>query len=238
MHWFHRSTLELLKGNVGKSFGTPLITYMDDDSPTGADIYLAACKLLSPLKRACSPTMAHSGKENGSLSEANAETSSSCNGQCEPRDQSMGDTELEDTSSRELSFQLFLTDDRYSSCKPIFKDSVINSGNQIKVVFEWTEKEQKLYDSSYLKDLPEVYHKTGYTAKKTRQEAVSLFSCLEAFLTEEPLGPDDMWYEGSLKKNDFVLTFPVRIFFGYPGQSTSHLTIFVTMHFILVQVLS
>jgi ubiquitin carboxyl-terminal hydrolase 4/11/15 len=172
---------------------------MDDDSPTGADIYLAACKLLSPLKRACSPTMAHSGKENGLLSEANAETSSSCNGQCEPpRDQSMGDTELEDTSSQELSFQLFLTDDRYSSCKPIFKDSVINSGNQIKVVVEWTEKEQKLYDSSYLKDLPEVYHKTGYTTKKTRQEAVSLFSCLEAFLTEEPLGPDDMWYDGSL----------------------------------------
>jgi len=198
MHWFHRSTLELLKGNVGKSFGTPLITYMDDDSPTGADIYLAACKLLSPLKRACSPTMAHSGKENGLLSEANAETSSSCNGQCEPRDQSMGDTELEDTSSQELSFQLFLTDDRYSSCKPIFKDSVINSGNQIKVVVEWTEKEQKLYDSSYLKDLPEVYHKSGYTTKKTRQEAVSLFSCLEAFLTEEPLGPDDMWYDGSL----------------------------------------
>nr|TKR75027.1 ubiquitin carboxyl-terminal hydrolase 9-like isoform X3 [Populus alba] len=196
-----KSTLELLKGNVGKSFGTPLITYMDDDSLTGADIYLAACKLLSPLKRACSPTMAHTGKENGSLSEANAETSSSCNGQCEPRDQSMGDTELEDTSSRELSFQLFLTDDRYSSCKPIFKDSVINSGNQIKVVFEWTEKEQKLYDSSYLKDLPEVYHKTGYTAKKTRQEAVSLFSCLEAFLTEEPLGPDDMWYCPSCKEH-------------------------------------
>ncbi|KAJ6752357.1 hypothetical protein OIU85_002758 [Salix viminalis] len=207
-----KSALELLKGNVGKYFGTPLITYMDDDSPTGADIYSAACKVLSPLKRACSSTVAHSGKENGFLSEdngetssscngANGETSSSCNGECEPRDQSMGDTELEDSSGWELPFQLFLTDDRYSSCKPMFKDSVINFGNHIKVVFEWTEKEQKLYDSSYLKDLPEVYNKTGYTAKKTRQEVVSLFSCLEAFLTEEPLGPDDMWYCPSCKEH-------------------------------------
>ena len=53
-------------------------------------------------------------------------------------------------------------------------------------------EEFELYDASYLKDLPEV-HKTGFTVKKTRQEAISLFSCLDAFLTEEPLGPDDMW---------------------------------------------
>ncbi|KAG5255304.1 ubiquitin carboxyl-terminal hydrolase family protein [Salix suchowensis] len=175
MHWF--------------LFWHTLITYMDDDSPTGADIYSAAYKVLSPLKRACSSTMAHSGKENVFFQ------------RLMPRDQSMGDTELEDSSGLELPFQLFLTDDRYSSCKPMFKDSVINFGNHIKVVFEWTEKEQKLYDSSYLKDLPEVYNKTGYTAKKTRQEVVSLFSCLEAFLTEEPLGPDDMWYCPSCKEH-------------------------------------
>jgi len=235
MRWFHRCTPDILKGNVGKYFGTPLITYMDDDSPSGADIYLAASRLLLPLKRACASTMAHSGEENGFLLEANGETSSGCNGQCEPRDQSMGNTELEGTSSQELPFQLFLTDDRYLSCKPIFKDSVIKSGNRIKVVFEWTEKEQKLYDSSNLKDLPEVYHKTGYRAKKTRQEAVSLFSCLEAFLTEEPLGPDDMWYDCFLKTK-FFSTFPVRYYFGY--QAKAHHTIFMTMHFILMQVLS
>ncbi|KAG5235821.1 ubiquitin carboxyl-terminal hydrolase family protein [Salix suchowensis] len=189
-----KCTPDILKCNVGKYFGTPLITYMDEDSPSGADIYLAASRLLSPLKRACSSTMAHSGKDDGFLLEANGETSSGCNGQCESMDQSMGNTELEGTDSQEFPFQLFLTDDRYLSCKPIFKDSVIKSGNRIKVIFEWTEKEHKLYDCSSLKDLPEVYHKTGYRTKKTRQEAVSLFSCLEAFLTEEPLGPDDMWY--------------------------------------------
>ncbi|KAF9667055.1 hypothetical protein SADUNF_Sadunf16G0293100 [Salix dunnii] len=232
-----KSALELLKGNAGKYFGTPLITYMDDDSPTGADIYSAACKVLSPLKRACSSTMAHSGKENGFLSEANGETSSSYNGECEPRDQSMGDTELEDSSGWELPFQLFLTDDRYSSCKPMFKDSVINFGNHIKVVFEWTEKEQKLYDSSYLKDLPEVYSKTGYTAKKTRQEVVSLFSCLEAFLTEEPLGPDDMYcpsckeHRQATKKLDLWMLPDVLVFhlkrFSYSRYLKNKLDTFV-----------
>uniref|UniRef100_A0A452Y8C0 USP domain-containing protein n=1 Tax=Aegilops tauschii subsp. strangulata TaxID=200361 RepID=A0A452Y8C0_AEGTS len=37
-------------------------------------------------------------------------------------------------------------------------------------------------------------HAPGFMSKKTRQEAVNLFSCLDAFLKDEPLGPDDMWY--------------------------------------------
>eukprot|EP00850_Spirogloea_muscicola_P008446 SM000045S16191 [mRNA] locus=s45:115630:120643:- [translate_table: standard] len=42
---------------------------------------------------------------------------------------------------------------------------------------------------------PEVLH-SGAPAllKKPRQEAINLYTCLEAFLREEPLGPDDMWY--------------------------------------------
>ena len=68
----------------------------------------------------------------------------------------------------------------------------ISSGKPIKIFLDWTNQEDEVYDASYLKDLPEV-HKNGSTAKKTRQEAISLFTCLEAFLKEEPLGPDDMW---------------------------------------------
>lgn len=105
----------------------------------------------------------------------------------------MDNTELEGTSSTDFSFQLFLTNASGLSCKPIEKDSLLKSNPLVKVFLDWSDKENQLYDSSYLKDLPEV-HKTGFSVKKTRQEAVSLFSCLEAFLTEEPLGPDDMWY--------------------------------------------
>ncbi|KAF2325762.1 hypothetical protein GH714_036668 [Hevea brasiliensis] len=192
-----KSAPDFLKGSGWKDFGAPLLAQSEDDSPSGADIELAASRLLSPLRRTSSSNVVHSGTENGFLSEVNGEPSNSCNGQFESMDQSMDniESEPEDTSSQDLLFQLFLTDDRYSSRKPIFKDSVIKPGaNRIKIFLGWTEKEHKLYDPSYLKDLPVVYHKTGFSAKKTRQEAVSLFSCLEAFLTEEPLGPDDMWY--------------------------------------------
>lgn len=183
----------------GKYFGAPLVTYLEEDLPSGSDINLAASRLLSPLKRTCSLTMVRNGKQNGL--EVDGESSCGCNGHSENGDQLMDNMELQGTSCQELTHNIFLFDDRYLSCKPISKDSVIKSGNRVKVVLVWTEKEQKLYDSSYLKDLPEVYQKTGFTAKKTRQEAISLFSCLEAFLTEEPLGPDDMWYCPSCKEH-------------------------------------
>ncbi|KAI8005482.1 hypothetical protein LOK49_LG08G01671 [Camellia lanceoleosa] len=83
-------------------------------------------------------------------------------------------------------------DNRGLNCRPISKDSLIKIGQLVKVMLDWTDKEHKLYDSSYLKDVPEVY-KTKLTVKKTRQEVISLFSCLDAFLKEEPLGPNDMW---------------------------------------------
>uniref|UniRef100_A0A2P2KY21 Ubiquitin carboxyl-terminal hydrolase n=1 Tax=Rhizophora mucronata TaxID=61149 RepID=A0A2P2KY21_RHIMU len=196
-----KSTLEFLKSGGWKYFGTPLVTLLDEDLISGADIEVAVSKLLSPLKRARSSTMVLSGRENGFLSDADGETSNCCNGQSETKDQSMENLEQQETSGQELFFQLFLTDDRYSACKPIFRDSVIKVGNRIKIFLEWTEKEYKYYDPGYIKDLPEVFHKTVFTAKKTRQEAVSLFSCLEAFLTEEPLGPDDMWYCPSCKEH-------------------------------------
>ncbi|KAF5477969.1 hypothetical protein F2P56_004572 [Juglans regia] len=186
-------TSENLRGGGRKLFGTPLVTYLGEDALNGADISLAVSRMLSPLrKRYSSLTKAHNSKENGFVSEATNEPLGSYNSQSGPGDQSINNTELEETSSRDMSLQLSLTNGDLS-CKPIEKDTLIKSSQLVKAFLDWSDKEHELYDSSYLKDLPEV-HKTVFTVKKTRQEAVSLFSCLEAFLTEEPLGPDDMWY--------------------------------------------
>lgn len=160
-----------------------------EDPVSGADIDAAVSRLLSPLKRTRSSGKLHNGKENGCVKGAIEEPSNSSN----LRSLSMDKTELEETSSSELSFQLFVTDGNSSSCKPIEKDSVVNSARVVKVFLDWSDEEHDLYDISYLKDLPEV-QKAGFTVKKTRQEAISLFTCLEAFLKEEPLGPDDMWW--------------------------------------------
>ncbi|XP_044477487.1 ubiquitin carboxyl-terminal hydrolase 9-like [Mangifera indica] len=184
--WPEKSSTNCLKGGERKLFGAPLITYLEEDHLSGTDIANAVSRVMSPLRRTYSAVKAHKAKENGFLSEADDKPSNNC-------DQLMESAELEDSSSRDLRFQLSQTDHNITSWKPIKKDTVIKPGKCIKVLLDWTDNVRELYDPSFLEDLPEV-HKTGFTVKKTRQEAISLFSCLDAFLTEEPLGPDDMWY--------------------------------------------
>ncbi|CAK9167458.1 unnamed protein product [Ilex paraguariensis] len=182
------------KASERKLFLTPLVTYLEDPQ-TGAGIDLAVSRILSPLRKKAfftSPSIS-CGMENGSASEAVEESMDSCSTLLEPESYSKDNTEQPEMSSRDLSFQLCIADDKFLSCRPIAKDLPIKPGRLVKVMLDWTDKEHELFDSSYLKDLPEV-HKTGLTVKKTRQEAISLFSCLDTFLREEPLGPDDMWY--------------------------------------------
>lgn len=190
-HLVCRCSMDRVKGMERKLFGTPLVTYLGEDFHSGADINAAVSKILLPLRRTYPSTKAHGhgSKENGFVSEMNDEPGN-CGPQSVSRSQSI-DIEVEEASEKESSFQLLLTDDKGLSCKPIDKDSTIKYGPLIKVFLDWNDREHELYDVSYIKDLPPV-HQTRFM-KKTRQEAISLFSCLEAFLTEEPLGPDDMW---------------------------------------------
>ncbi|KAI3453300.1 hypothetical protein Pfo_009963 [Paulownia fortunei] len=177
-----------------KLFLTPLVTVLEDPQ-SGADIDLAVNKMLSPLRRKTFFTSItiDSSRENGSDLSATEEQMNSCSTQLGPMIQSAEEIEAEGMSSRDLSFRLCITDDKGYGCRPIVKDSPIRPGRLVKFMLDWTEKEHELYDASYLKDLPEV-HKSEILAKKTKQEAISLFLCLDAFLKEEPLGPDDMWY--------------------------------------------
>ena len=168
-----------------KLFGTPFVTYVNTEPLSGADIDAVLSRFLSPLHKVHAPSKIHNGSENGHLPDATVDEASEI--------LSSPDTEIDDASDRELSFRIFLTDERGLNFKPLQSESSISLGIATRVLVEWNEGEHERYDSSYLSDLPEV-HKTSFSAKKTRQESISLFSCLEAFLAEEPLGPDDMWY--------------------------------------------
>ncbi|XP_022722128.1 ubiquitin carboxyl-terminal hydrolase 9-like isoform X2 [Durio zibethinus] len=184
--WQEKFTTDYLRIGTGL-FGTPLVTYLGEDQPSGANIETAVSKVLSPFKRTYPSAKAHIGKENGFLSDGLDE-------QCGSSDaMSVANAELEVTSSTDLSLPLLLIDDSFMNFKAFKKDTFFESGKILRVVLDWTDKEQELYDANYLKDIPEI-HKAGFAAKKTRQEAISLSSCLDAFLMEEPLGPDDMWY--------------------------------------------
>ncbi|GAA0154693.1 cysteine protease [Lithospermum erythrorhizon] len=184
--YLEKGISESLKAGERKLFLTPLVTFLEDPR-SGVDVELAVSRVLSPLRKAsCNSLKISLSQENASVSNA---TDNDYTSQSHP----MESTESDEMASSELSFHIYFTDDRGSNCIPILKDSPIKAARVVKIMLDWFEREQELYDASYLKDLPEVY-KTGFTVKKTKQEAISLFSCLDAFLKEEPLGPDDMWY--------------------------------------------
>lgn len=98
---------------------------------------------------------------------------------------------------KELSLSVFWLDRFSSSLKPLESDFVPNPLGSTRLVVKWDEKEHEKYDSSsYLNDLPEVYKATSSV-----MEEVNLFSCLEAYLAEEPLGPDDRWFCRACKED-------------------------------------
>ncbi|VVB11856.1 unnamed protein product [Arabis nemorensis] len=190
--------LEILHGELEKSiltfvsrspkrFGIPLVTYINAEPLSGIDIDAIISGLLSPLNRIHSSSIVDNGEEKRHIPDVADETS----GRLSSKDV---ETENNTPDDRQLSFSLFLTDRHFFSVKPLESDSVVKPGSVTSVLVQWNEKEHEQYDSSYLNDLPVIY-KTDFFAKKAaEQERISLFSCLEAFLAEEPLGPDDMWY--------------------------------------------
>ncbi|XP_048594978.1 putative ubiquitin carboxyl-terminal hydrolase 11 isoform X1 [Brassica napus] len=185
LHW------EQKKFGIGrdtKYFGIPLVTYVNTEPLSKSDIDAIISGLLSPLHRThSSSSTVHVGEENGHIPDVAGETS----GISSPKD-----TEIEEDNAAgdgELSFNVFFTETYSSSLKPLEPGFVANPCSATKVVVKWSEKEHEKYDSSSLDvDLPEIY-KSSLFVKKPKKE-VSLFSCLEAFIAEEPLGPEDMWY--------------------------------------------
>ncbi|GBG76736.1 hypothetical protein CBR_g22954 [Chara braunii] len=82
--------------------------------------------------------------------------------------------------------------------KPLPRNWVVRSCGWRCVALEWaspppTGREE--YDLQVLELISERLRVGGPSlAKRARQESLSLYSCLEAFLSKESLGKDDMWY--------------------------------------------
>ena len=63
--------------------------------------------------------------------------------------------------------------------------------SRLHVNVHWQQNASRQYAASMLNNLPEI-HKLELTPKGT-EDSIALHGCLEAFLKEEPLGPEDMW---------------------------------------------
>lgn len=94
-----------------------------------------------------------------------------------------------------MEFHFYLSDDKaITKGAEIVMNEPLKSTDipgRLNVLVNWSPKMVEKYNTSLFSSLPEVF-KSGFFGKRP-QDSVSLYKCLEAFLKEEPLGPEDMW---------------------------------------------
>ncbi|XP_068635943.1 ubiquitin carboxyl-terminal hydrolase 9-like [Aristolochia californica] len=206
-----RLTTELQTCVVQPKFlGNPLVTFLPEGPLTPAVIQALVRAVLNPLFRHKGSDHAHNQvkfvRENGSSSQRSIDVDKMMNNgdaySCLNSGQSASNSnmELDASSDEDSSLQLSVTDERILDEIPLAESSFNESDQIVRVLMDWSQREHHLYDVQFLKDFPVIF-KPGHQTKRTRPEAISLFSCLEAFLKEEPLGPDDMWYCPSCKEH-------------------------------------
>lgn len=192
-------------GNAQKSFGwkpygTPLVSPIScDDVITRGDIQSIVYTMLSPMLR--TERQGHTHISETSISVAASDPSCDITASEAFTDSIESDLKDMDGNSyktvtlSKLPLQLV---DENNACidlsvgeeKPI---KLSSSSMSILVFVDWSHKFLEKYDTHYLENLPEVF-KYGPVTKKARTEPLSLYTCLEAFLREEPLVPEDMWF--------------------------------------------
>ncbi|CAN6466306.1 unnamed protein product [Victoria cruziana] len=193
LHQRNEIHFDLQRSGNWRPFGTPLVTCLPEAPRDVADIQDAVRTVLTPLFRKKSFHCLNGMKMHKDECPIDGDDTimENCDTVVGHDDQILSDP---GSSDEELSFDLLLTDDK-GSARTLDDDALkfLNRSTKIQVTMRWSNDNKDLYDTSFLENLPDVF-KSGFGMKKIRQEAVNLFSCLDAFLKEEPLGPDDMWY--------------------------------------------
>ncbi|XP_057437889.1 ubiquitin carboxyl-terminal hydrolase 5 [Lotus japonicus] len=171
-----------------KPYGTPIVSLIScDDTVTRGDIQAIVNRMLSPLLKK------GGNVEQAALSETSIPKETS--------DQSSAANVVSNSvisKTRQMpTLPLLLVDDN-NACIDLSMggDKVVQlppSSPTVLVYIDWSQKLLEKYDTRPLEALPEVL-KYGPVTKKARTEPLSLYTCLESFLREEPLVPEDMWY--------------------------------------------
>ncbi|XP_022875157.1 ubiquitin carboxyl-terminal hydrolase 5-like isoform X1 [Olea europaea var. sylvestris] len=189
------------QGTMGwKPYGTPLVSPIScDETITRGDIQLMVNKMLSPMLRKNSTEYPGINCSNAPMATSNQFHATGSTEFCSDSDganarQSYSGS-LKSVTFHKLPLQLV---DENNACidLTVGEDKVVklsSSSMSILVFADWSQKLLGSYDTSHLETLPEVC-KYGHVNKKARSEPLSLYTCLEAFLREEPLVPEDMWY--------------------------------------------
>lgn len=183
-----------------KPYGTPIVSLVScDEAVTRGDIQVIVYRLLSPLLRKGNNNMEQASNSESSILRA---TSDPCGGNnsVETCAGTMSSNLLNkdgtDSKAPIPKLPLQLVDDT-NACIDLSmgEEKVVKlspSSATVLVYVDWSQKLLEKYDTRPLENLPEVL-KYGPATKKARTEPLSLYACLEAFLREEPLVPEDMW---------------------------------------------
>ncbi|GAA0154175.1 cysteine protease [Lithospermum erythrorhizon] len=179
-----------------KAFGLPLLSHRE--VVNGSDICGLYHKLLNPYLVPNQDSIDDSERKAAELSEVTEDTSTS---------KLSGSTDTTETgeleTQSETGFQFYLTDDKGTirGSEILLNEPVKSTAlsGRTSLLVCWPEKEIEQYNMQLFNSLPEVC-KSGFFTKRP-QESISLYRCLEAFLKEEPLGPEDMWYCPICKKH-------------------------------------
>uniref|UniRef100_A0A7N0VJ31 Ubiquitin carboxyl-terminal hydrolase n=1 Tax=Kalanchoe fedtschenkoi TaxID=63787 RepID=A0A7N0VJ31_KALFE len=176
-----------------KAFGIPFVATVRNNA-SGSDIGRTYLELLRPF------FISENGSNESNTSvtsagEENAEAEDAVN-PCADIVMSLDDNQKGTQSPSDAELQFYLTDEKgtHNDNKIVMNERLPETGSPSRcyILVLWPEKLIERYNMQPLNMLPEVF-KCSFLARKP-QESVSLYKCLEAFLKEEPLGPDDMWY--------------------------------------------
>ncbi|KAJ9698960.1 hypothetical protein PVL29_007836 [Vitis rotundifolia] len=174
-----------------KAFGIPLVARICN-SVNGSDVYNLYLKLINPFQIMSEGISNNSDSSEKTVIEEVKELKDAISPVLSAGANGINETRVDPDSDAE--FQFYLTDDKGATraSKLVMDEPVTRLPRRLNLLVFWPEKKIEQYDTRLISSLPEIF-KSGFIARRP-QESVSLYRCLEAFLKEEPLGPDDMWY--------------------------------------------
>ena len=188
----YRSYLSSFGRKSWKNCGAPLVSNLPD-TINGRTIYDLFLKVLTPFRalQDDTPVVDQTTGKSSPGNETSEKDMSSDATECSSINNNAG----EDDIMTEVGMEFFLNTERFPNPRmKIEMDQTItvpSSRKRLLVSVSWQDNGLKQYNLDSLDSLPEVF-KTVLFAKRP-QETCSLYACLEAFIKEEPLGPEDMW---------------------------------------------
>lgn len=187
-----------------KPYGTPLVlSISSDDEISGGKIQKMVQTILSPMLR--TENLEHTNVSGVRSATAGSDPALDLGSGKECTESAVSNSANEDvTSSKpvtsfELPLQLMGENNTCIDLSAGEEKAIrlASSSPSILIYVDWSQKLLQKHDTHFLENLPEVF-KYGPVTKKARTEPLSLYTCLEAFLREEPLVPEDMWLDSTM----------------------------------------